>query len=158
MHIDAEGRPKFGPASEAPAIYRRESRKVPVPPHRMAPLKSAWPKVYPPLVEQLKLQVRMNTKAKAVELRTSKHTGADAGSVLQRATDFVHAFMLGFDVDDAIAILRIEEMYIETFEIRDVKMLQGEHLGRAIGRIAGKDGRTKNAIEVLPCTREMRDD
>jgi RNA-binding protein PNO1 len=61
-------------------------------------LKAAWPKLYPPLVEHLKLQVRMNTKNKAVELRSSKHT-TDPGA-LQKGEDFVKAFSLGFDVED----------------------------------------------------------
>ncbi|THY17893.1 hypothetical protein D6D01_07388 [Aureobasidium pullulans] len=50
--------------------------------------------------------------------------------------DFIHAFCLGFDLDDAIALLRLDE-----------------HLGRAIGRIAGKDGKTKHAIENASKTR-----
>ena len=131
--------------------YRVESRKVPVPPHRMTPLKASWPKIYPPLVEHLKLQVRMNVKNRSVELRTSKHT-TDPGA-LQKGEDFVKAFSLGFDVDDAIALLRLDDLYIETFEIRDVKNLQGDHVGRAIGRIAGKDGKTKFAIENASRTR-----
>lgn len=81
----------------------------------MAPLKASWPKIYPPLVEHLKLQVRMNIKNKAVELRTSKHT-TDTGA-LQKGEDFVKAFSLGFDVDDAIALLRLDDLYIETFEV-----------------------------------------
>ena len=93
---------------------RVEVRKVPVPPHRMTPLKATWPKIYPPLVEHLKLQVRMNVKSKAVELRTSKHT-TDTGA-LQKGADFVHAFCLGFDVEDSIALLRLDDLYIETFE------------------------------------------
>jgi RNA-binding protein PNO1 len=117
----------------------------------MTPLKASWPKIYPPLVEHLKLQVRMNIKNRAVELRTSKHT-TDPGA-LQKGDDFVKAFSLGFDVDDAIALLRLDDLYIETFEIKDVKTLQGEHLGRAIGRIAGKDGKTKFAIENASRTR-----
>ena len=117
----------------------------------MTPLKASWPKIYPPLVEHLKLQVRMNTKNKAVELRSSKHT-TDSGA-LQKGEDFVKAFSLGFDVDDAIALLRLDELYIETFEIKDVKTLGGEHMGRAIGRIAGKDGKTKFAIENASRTR-----
>jgi rRNA processing protein Krr1/Pno1 len=117
----------------------------------MAPLKSAWPKIYPPLVEHLKLQVRMNLKDKTVELRSSAIT-IDTGA-LQKGADFVKAFSLGFDVDDAIALLRLDDLYIETFEIKDVKTLTGEHLGRAIGRIAGKDGKTKFAIENTTKTR-----
>lgn len=107
----------------------------------MAPLKANWPKIYSPLVQHLKLQVRMNTKSKCVELRTSKFT--ETTSALQTGVDFVHAFALGFDVDDAVALLRVDELYIETFEIKDVKTLGPEHLKRAIGRISGKDGKTK---------------
>lgn len=95
--------------------------------------------------------MRMNLKSRAVELRTSKHT-TDSGA-LQKGADFLRAFTLGFDIDDAIALLRLDDLYIETFEIKDVKSLQGEHLGRAIGRIAGKDGKTKFAIENASRTR-----
>jgi RNA-binding protein PNO1 len=151
MHIDEEGRPRFAPAKDIGGPARVEIRKVPIPPHRMTPLKASWPKIYPPLVEHLKLQVRMNVKNRAVELRTSKHT-TDTGA-LQKGEDFVKAFSLGFDVDDAIALLRLDDLYIETFEIKDVKTLNGEHLGRAIGRIAGKDGKTKFAIENASRTR-----
>ncbi|EEH37944.1 pre-rRNA-processing protein PNO1 [Paracoccidioides lutzii Pb01] len=151
MQIDVEGRPVFTPATPSVGAYRVETRKVPVPPHRMTPLKAFWPKIYPPLVEHLKLQVRMNIKNRTVELRTSKHT-TDTGA-LQKGEDFVKAFTLGFDVDDAIALLRLDDLYIETFEIKDVKTLGGEHLGRAVGRIAGKDGKTKFAIENASRTR-----
>lgn len=152
MQVDVEGRPKFAPASTSThGPLRSETRKVPIPPHRMSPLKSSWTKIYPPLVEHLKLQVRMNVKSRAVEVRTSKHT-TDLGA-LQKGEDFIKAFTLGFDVDDAIALLRLDDLYIETFEIKDVKTLQGDHLGRAIGRIAGKDGKTKFAIENASKTR-----
>ena len=151
--MDDGDRPRFSPAKADSSLsaLRIQSRKVPIPPHRMSPLKSSWPKIYPPLVEHLQLQVRMNIKSKAVEMRTSKHT-TDAGA-LQKGEDFVKAFTLGFDVDDAIALLRLDDLYIETFEIKDVKTLQGEHLSRAIGRIAGKDGKTKFAIENTSRTR-----
>lgn len=151
MRIDEEGRPVFTPAKDRNDTYRIETRKVPVPPHRMTPLKTYWSKIYPPLVEHLKLQVRMNVKNRAVELRTSKFT-TDTGA-LQKGEDFVKAFTLGFDVDDAIALLRLDDLYISSFEIRDVKPLNGEHISRAIGRIAGKDGKTKFAIENASRTR-----
>ncbi|KAL8855739.1 MAG: hypothetical protein Q9178_007610 [Gyalolechia marmorata] len=151
MRIDEEGHPRFPPANPVGLVRRTEIRKVLVPPHRMTPLKLSWSKIYPPLVEHLKLQVRMNVKGKTVELRTSKYT-PDAGA-LQKGEDFVKAFTLGFDVDDAIALLRLDDLYIETFEIKDVKTLNGEHLGRAVGRIAGKDGKTKFAIENASRTR-----
>lgn len=152
MRIDEEGRPVFAPEKINNSVYRVETRKVPVPPHRMTPLKANWPKIYPPLVEHLKLQMRMNIKNRAVELRTSKFT-TDPGA-LQKGEDFIKAFTLGFDVDDAIALLRLDDLYIQSFELKDVKgSLNGEHISRAIGRIAGKDGKTKFAIENASRTR-----
>lgn len=46
-----------------------QQRKIPIPPHRMTPLRNDWLKIYTPLVEHLKLQVRMNVKSKSVEIR-----------------------------------------------------------------------------------------
>lgn len=151
MEVDSESRPLFQPEVNNKIAHRVEERKLRIPPHRMTPLKASWPKIYPPLVEHLGLQVRMNIAKKAVELRTSSHT-ADTGA-LQKGADFITAFTLGFDVDDAIALLRLDDLYIETFEIKDVKSLSGEHLSRAVGRIAGKDGKTKFAIENASRTR-----
>lgn len=126
-------------------------RKVPIPPHRLTPLRNSWLKIYTPLVEQMKLQVRFNTKNRSVELRTSKLTPEE--SFVQKGADFVRAFSLGFEVDDALALLRLEDIYIDSFEIKDVKTLNGEHLARAIGRLAGKNGRTKTTIENASRTR-----
>ena len=130
---------------------KSEYRRVQVPAHRFTPLKAKWMEIYEPLVKHMKLQVRMNLKTKSVELRSSEYT--EEISALQKGSDFVKAFLMGFDVQDAIALLRLDDLYIDTFEVKDVKPLHGDHLARAIGRIAGKAGKTKYAIENATRTR-----
>ncbi|TRM62544.1 hypothetical protein BD626DRAFT_548432 [Schizophyllum amplum] len=130
---------------------KSETRRVPVPPHRMSPLKREWINIFGPMTELLGLQVRMNVQRRCVEMRTSELT-KDIGA-LQKGADFVKAFTLGFDVQDAIALLRLDDLYLDSFEIKDVKTLQGDHLSRAIGRIAGQDGKTKFTIENASRTR-----
>jgi RNA-binding protein PNO1 len=102
-------------------------------------------------LSQTPLQVRFNTKTRSVEMRTSKHT-AESGA-LQKGADFVSAFMLGFEVQDAVALLRLDDLYVESFQVTDVKMLKGDHLSRAVGRVAGQDGKTRHAIENATRTR-----
>lgn len=130
---------------------KSETRRIPIPPHRMTPIKRDWVNIFSPLTEILGLQVRMNVQRRCVEIRTSKHT-KEIGA-LQKGADFVKAFALGFDVNDAIALLRLDDLFIDSFEIHDVKTLHGDHLSRAIGRIAGQDGKTKFTIENASRTR-----
>ncbi|KAK3318025.1 hypothetical protein B0H66DRAFT_555998 [Apodospora peruviana] len=152
MAVDEEGRPRFAPSKDVDPVRRTETRKIPIPPNRMSALKGNWSKIYPPLVDHCKLQVRMNIKEKRVELRTSKFT--QSAETLQMGADFVSAFAMGFDIDDAIALLRLDSLYIQSFDIKDVRQTLGpDALGRAIGRIAGKDGKTKFAIENATKTR-----
>ena len=51
-----------------------ELKKVPVPPHRMTPLRNNWPKIVKTLIENMKLQVKMNLKRKCVEIKVSPYT------------------------------------------------------------------------------------
>lgn len=69
-----------------------------------------------------------------MEIKTTEEC-KDAG-LLQKAADFVNAFILGilhdlyhqnhwslgFEVKDAIALLRLDDLYVESFEIKDVKV------------------------------------
>lgn len=73
-----------------------EQRRIPVPRHRFAPLRQNWDSILKTLVEHMKLQVRMNVKRRAIELRSSEHT-EDIGAI-QKAADFLKAFMLGFEI------------------------------------------------------------
>jgi RNA-binding protein PNO1 len=138
-------KPSFPALGASVAPGENEVRSIRVPSHRLTPLKDAWDAIVSPITEHMKLMVRMNTRARAVELKASAFT-TDVGA-LQRAEDFVRAFLLGFEVRDALALLRLEDLFVETFEITDVKPLKGDHLSRAIGRVAGQSGKTKHAIE-----------
>ncbi|POW13519.1 hypothetical protein PSTT_03710 [Puccinia striiformis] len=144
----------FGPVKEQGSSKGlTQTAKVTISPQRLTPLKKAWPEIYTPLVEELGLMVRMNVGSKRIEIKSSKHTLSPASSTITKAVNFLQCFNLGFAVEDALALLRIEEIYIESFEIKDVKALTGDHLSRAIGRIAGKDGRTRFTIENASRTR-----
>eukprot|EP00927_Polykrikos_kofoidii_P074545 TRINITY_DN70546_c0_g1_i1.p1 TRINITY_DN70546_c0_g1~~TRINITY_DN70546_c0_g1_i1.p1 ORF type:complete len:297 (+),score=58.50 TRINITY_DN70546_c0_g1_i1:90-980(+) len=144
-------KPKFAEATLEKGRRLRQIRRVSVPAHRYTPLKAAWLSLIQPLVEHMNLRVRMNTRRRTVEL-CNDDKAKDTGG-LQKGADYVKAFMLGFDQADCVAILRLDDLFIESFEIRDVKRLQGDHLSRCIGRIAGKDGKTKYAIENATRTR-----
>lgn len=144
--------PHFPPVSASALLGgKTEYRRVRVPPHRLTPLRNQWDTIMSPIVEYLKLQIRFNPKNRCVELKTSDFV-EDPGAI-QKGQDFLEAFMMGFEVQDAVALLRLDDLYIDSFLVTDVKMLHGDHLSRALGRIAGQDGKTKFAIENATRTR-----
>jgi hypothetical protein len=135
-HDEDEG-PAFAPLGEGAgpdAVV--ETRKIRVPPHRYTPLRENWESLMRPVVEHMKLQVReclphnnnnnnnnsdivchdvcmqirFNPKARCVELRNSAYT-TEAGA-LAKAEEFIHAFMCGFEVRDAVALLRLEDLRV----------------------------------------------
>jgi RNA-binding protein PNO1 len=145
--------PAFAPVSHKPQSNPNEYRRIRCPPHRYTPLRNNWDKILPPLVEHLGLQVRFNTKTRSIEMKSNPGAANTLGGSIQKGADFVTAFMLGFEVQDAVALLRLDDLYIDTFQVTDVKLLKGDHLSRAIGRIAGQDGKTRFAIENATRTR-----
>ncbi|OXB70953.1 UNVERIFIED_CONTAM: hypothetical protein H355_015865 [Colinus virginianus] len=139
-----------------------ELRRLYVPAHRFTPLRKQWVMLIEPLVTHLQLQVRMNVRRRCVELRripssnsssVSTEISEESSSLLQKGSDYVRAFLLGFAVRDALALLRLDDLSIESFEVRDVKRLGGEHLSRCLARLSGRDGKTKFAIENATRTR-----
>lgn len=62
-------KPMFAPLSndkQPGGEAKVEFRRVPVPQHRMTPLKTAWMELYKPITENLNLDMRMNLKTKKV--------------------------------------------------------------------------------------------
>lgn len=133
-------------------IKKREYAKIIVPANRMKPVRDNWTTIVKVLVEHMKIQIRMNPKKKFIEIRSGQTTTDPCA--IRKCEDFLKAFMCGFELQDAIAMLRLEDLYLETFLIKDVKAnLHGDHLSRCIGRICGEKGKTKNAIENATRTR-----
>jgi len=137
--------PVFEPVETATMIDMEEVRRISVPRHRYGPLKNQWEDIVDPIVNVLNLEIQMNLRARKVELQNSDATTDP--SALQMAADFLKAFMYGFDLDDAMALLRIPDLYIDSFAITDVKMLKGDHKSRAIGRVCGQNGVVRTTIE-----------
>lgn len=73
----AAGSSGFAPlaiSSQGRAL-KDEFRRISIPQHRMTPLKRDWVNLYTPMVEHLGLQVRMNPRRRAVELKVSLSLG-----------------------------------------------------------------------------------
>ncbi|XP_020523308.1 RNA-binding protein pno1-like isoform X2 [Amborella trichopoda] len=61
----AQTRPKFESLkAHEMSDGRVQCRKVSVPAHRFTPLKKAWMEIYTPVYEQMKIDIRMNLKAR----------------------------------------------------------------------------------------------
>lgn len=127
-------------------------KAVRIPPHRRTSIRKYWIDIYTPLVKHCGLEVRMNTKRHQVEMRLPPGSTNDP-AILTKAAEFVRAIVLGFLPADALAILRLDDIFIHTFDIKQVRILHGDALGRAVGRVSGSRGRTKYHLENLTRTR-----
>ena len=85
-------------------------RSVNIPPNRMTPLKTNWEKILETVTQNMKLQIRMNTKKKTVDIRECEET--EDRAAIQRTHDFLKAFMLGFALEDSIALLRLDDLFL----------------------------------------------
>ncbi|CAG9473597.1 small subunit rRNA processing KH domain protein, putative [Plasmodium vivax] len=126
-----------------------EMRILTIPKHRISSVKTNWMELIKPIVTHLKLEIRMN--GDKIEVRTCKLT--EDKNNLQKSSDYIKAYLLGFTIEDSLALLRIDDLYVESFQVKDVKILKGDHLSRCIGRICGSNGATKYAIENATKTR-----
>lgn len=86
------------PASATSSALKNEFRRVPIPPHRMSPLKRDWVNLYTPMVEMLGLQVRMNVKRRAVELKVSRCTRAAYCVAWSKTTEWESVHHLDVEV------------------------------------------------------------
>merc|ERR1711904_725510 len=132
-----------------------ESRRVIIPMHRFASFKLEWATICHFITQYSQLDIKFNTMKKEVEIKNT--TARKCNEQLQRAADFVMALVVGFRVQDSYALLRIDGIYTESFELKDVKTLQRTHSSRAIGRLVGKEGKVKIAIENATKTRIILD-
>lgn len=60
--------PALSAAAQSTSL-KSEARRIPIPPHRMTPIKKDWVNIFSPLTEILGLQVRMNVQRRCVEIR-----------------------------------------------------------------------------------------
>ena len=69
-------------------------RQIYVPPHRFTPIKTNWQAFARPIVQSLKLQIRMNIRTRSVELRSCQYT--QDLSAIARAEAYTRAYVAGF--------------------------------------------------------------
>ena len=138
-------------------------RSVLIPKYKMPKIKQNWLKIYTAVIEHGNVQIRFNPLNKCVEVKTEtdqtdckislKEKGPENISLnriyVDRCILFITAILEGFKVDDSISILKFKDVFIEKFEISEVRRMKANHLSRAIGRIVGRQGKVKETIENL---------
>ena len=65
-HGELPDKPTFAPMGDDSTLQKVQFRRIPVPQHRLTPLKTSWMQLYEPITKNLKLDMRMNLKTKKV--------------------------------------------------------------------------------------------
>lgn len=73
------------------------------------------------LTKQLKLMVCVKTTKKTWKVMLKNSSETPDPQFLQRGVDFVSAYLKGFSFQDALAIVRIDGIFVESFHIADVR-------------------------------------
>jgi hypothetical protein len=110
----------FLPVTVRSQLPQDEVRKIIVPSRRIGPLRETWKELIAPLVTHMGLQVRFNTQTKQIELKVGPATKDIAA--IQKGQDYCRAFVLGFELKDAVALLRMDDLFIDGFDVDDVKV------------------------------------
>ncbi|KAI6170948.1 hypothetical protein M3Y99_02003900 [Aphelenchoides fujianensis] len=100
---------------------RRGVRKVPIPSSRYNRLRNNWPKITAPIVQQLKLQIRFNPEEPPCGDRCPKDQTPNL-TYLAKAEN------------DAIALVRLDHMFLESFEVTDESTLMGAFTNLRLAR------------------------
>lgn len=138
-----------------------EVRSVEIPKNKLHKIKENWMKIYSAVVEHGKVQLRYNVIKRAIEFRINiskddckislKSNSEKNISInkmyLDRCILFIEIILDGFKTDDAAALLKYKDVFCEKFEITEVRKMKSNHLTRAIGRVIGRQGKTKETIE-----------
>jgi len=144
------------PVIQETSIPVIQEKSIPVPIQKIRTIKNDWIRISTAIVEIGKLQIRFNGQNKCIDLRTCPQT-VDHGYV-ERATTFIEAILDGFKIEDAISIMKFRDVFTEAFELHEIRKMKSTHMSRAVGRIIGREGKTKQNIENFSCCKFILND
>lgn len=122
-----------------------EVLSVPVPIYSVNRLKSKWIHVYNPITSIEGVEIKMNLQKPSVDIRISK-SRKNGQLILRRCEIFIKAIVVGIAPEKCKDLLEVEADIIN-FMISDIKRLSPNSATRAVARIIGKEGKTKDLIE-----------
>ena len=88
--------PPVAPGAEKTTL-KSEIRRIPMPPHRMTPIKKDWLNIFGPLTEILGLQVRMNVHRRCVEIRVCFYLPKSEKP--SKISNYIYIYILDLETD-----------------------------------------------------------